>query len=66
MSQKLAEDIIDTLMDQADVDDLELVTYVFDQLDHKLAQKFVDEIADRYELYTIDQARDAIMDDHNI
>lgn len=60
----IAEDIVDSLMAMSCVDNYDLAVHAFDQLDEKDRKKFVGFIKEDYDLFTIDEAREAIANDY--
>lgn len=61
--QQTAEDIVIGLLQTDGVDEFDLLFAMFDEIPDKIRDKIVSEIADRYELYTIDEARDSLADE---
>jgi hypothetical protein len=61
-----AEDIVDALLATDGVDEYDLLVHMFDNCPEKIRDKFVGDIQDQYELYTLDEACEALNDAKSI
>jgi hypothetical protein len=62
-AQTTAEDIVLSLFQMDSVDEVELVMNTFEQMDEKCQRKFAEELKERYEWMTADEAREAFQND---
>jgi len=57
-----ADDILAVLLAMDHVDEFELLADAFDNVDDNVRTKLVDKIKEEFELFTIDEAKEAISD----
>lgn len=62
-AQTTAEDIVLSLFQMDNIDEVELMMNSFEQMDERLQRKFANELKERYEWYTIDEAKESIQGD---
>jgi hypothetical protein len=63
-AQDLANDIMISLLNCTEIDHVEMIMDAIKELPREKCNKLRDKIKEYYELYTIDEAREAINSDH--